>query len=172
MPSRMLQQLHHVASSLFSLHYAPHTNVNNKCLHYKSTTSSISTSYFRQQNIQEQFCISLSGGIAGAIEICITFPTEYVKTQLQLDERANPPRYRGIGRSPGWDEFLCWPCDALSLRPALGLDRWLCEADCAGSRAQRAVPRSQLPALWVNTQISSQVKTSTLYMATFTSYSL
>ncbi|MEQ2183666.1 hypothetical protein GOODEAATRI_000428 [Goodea atripinnis] len=40
----------------------------------------------------------LAGGIAGAIEICITFPTEYVKTQLQLDERANPPRYRGIGR--------------------------------------------------------------------------
>ncbi|XP_037543322.1 tricarboxylate transport protein A, mitochondrial [Nematolebias whitei] len=39
----------------------------------------------------------LAGGIAGAIEICITFPTEYVKTQLQLDERANPPRYRGIG---------------------------------------------------------------------------
>ncbi|KAF3706542.1 Tricarboxylate transport protein, mitochondrial Citrate transport protein [Channa argus] len=43
----------------------------------------------------------LAGGIAGGIEICITFPTEYVKTQLQLDERANPPRYRGIGRSPG-----------------------------------------------------------------------
>ncbi|TMS13801.1 Tricarboxylate transport protein, mitochondrial [Larimichthys crocea] len=43
----------------------------------------------------------LAGGIAGGIEICITFPTEYVKTQLQLDERANPPRYRGIGRSLG-----------------------------------------------------------------------
>lgn len=27
------------------------------------------------------------GGITGAIEILITFPTEYVKTQLQLDER-------------------------------------------------------------------------------------
>ncbi|XP_044131477.1 tricarboxylate transport protein, mitochondrial [Bufo gargarizans] len=40
----------------------------------------------------------LAGGIAGGIEICITFPTEYVKTQLQLDEKANPPRYRGI-----WD---------------------------------------------------------------------
>ncbi|TRY53995.1 hypothetical protein DNTS_015550 [Danionella cerebrum] len=39
----------------------------------------------------------LAGGIAGGIEICITFPTEYVKTQLQLDEKANPPRYRGIG---------------------------------------------------------------------------
>ncbi|XP_048199410.1 tricarboxylate transport protein, mitochondrial [Perognathus longimembris pacificus] len=38
----------------------------------------------------------LAGGLAGGIEICITFPTEYVKTQLQLDERSNPPRYRGI----------------------------------------------------------------------------
>lgn len=38
----------------------------------------------------------MQGGLAGGIEICITFPTEYVKTQLQLDERANPPRYRGI----------------------------------------------------------------------------
>uniref|UniRef100_A0AAY4EAE6 Tricarboxylate transport protein n=1 Tax=Denticeps clupeoides TaxID=299321 RepID=A0AAY4EAE6_9TELE len=43
-------------------------------------------------------CLSIcvSGGIAGGIEICITFPTEYVKTQLQLDEKANPPRYKGI----------------------------------------------------------------------------
>uniref|UniRef100_A0A3Q2XY96 Solute carrier family 25 member 1a n=1 Tax=Hippocampus comes TaxID=109280 RepID=A0A3Q2XY96_HIPCM len=39
---------------------------------------------------------AILAGIAGGIEICITFPTEYVKTQLQLDERANPPRYRGI----------------------------------------------------------------------------
>uniref|UniRef100_A0A8C4L8L2 Tricarboxylate transport protein, mitochondrial n=1 Tax=Equus asinus TaxID=9793 RepID=A0A8C4L8L2_EQUAS len=39
----------------------------------------------------------LAGGLAGGIEICITFPTEYVKTQLQLDERSHPPRYRGIG---------------------------------------------------------------------------
>ncbi|KAG9335720.1 hypothetical protein JZ751_004255 [Albula glossodonta] len=38
----------------------------------------------------------LAGGLAGGIEICITFPTEYVKTQLQLDEKANPPRYKGI----------------------------------------------------------------------------
>ncbi|XP_019622781.1 PREDICTED: tricarboxylate transport protein, mitochondrial-like isoform X1 [Branchiostoma belcheri] len=37
----------------------------------------------------------IAGGLAGGIEICITFPTEYVKTQLQLDEKANPPKYRG-----------------------------------------------------------------------------
>lgn len=42
------------------------------------------------------------GGIAGGIEICITFPTEYVKTQLQLDEKANPPKYRGIGIHPSY----------------------------------------------------------------------
>jgi hypothetical protein len=36
------------------------------------------------------------GGITGGIEICITFPTEYVKTQLQLDERSAKPRYKGI----------------------------------------------------------------------------
>ncbi|KAK6313300.1 hypothetical protein J4Q44_G00166470 [Coregonus suidteri] len=41
--------------------------------------------------------LNVGGGIAGGIEICITFPTEYVKTQLQLDEKANPPKYRGIG---------------------------------------------------------------------------
>lgn len=39
----------------------------------------------------------LAGGITGGIEICITFPTEYVKTQLQLDERSTKPRYSGIG---------------------------------------------------------------------------
>jgi len=29
----------------------------------------------------------IAGGITGGLEICITFPTEYVKTQLQLDQR-------------------------------------------------------------------------------------
>lgn len=38
----------------------------------------------------------LAGGIAGGIEICITFPTEYVKTQLQLDQKVQPPKYNGI----------------------------------------------------------------------------
>lgn len=55
------------------------------------------------------------GGIAGGIEICITFPTEYVKTQLQLDERANPPRYRGIGE--GKTVSL-----SILLQPWLGID--------------------------------------------------
>lgn len=39
----------------------------------------------------------LAGGIAGGIEIMITFPTEYVKTQLQLDEKSGTPKYKGVG---------------------------------------------------------------------------
>ncbi|KDR12166.1 Putative tricarboxylate transport protein, mitochondrial, partial [Zootermopsis nevadensis] len=40
----------------------------------------------------------LPGGITGGIEICITYPTEYVKTQLQLDEKAGTAakQYSGI----------------------------------------------------------------------------
>lgn len=37
----------------------------------------------------------IAGGITGGIEICITFPTEYVKTQLQLDERSGKKQYSG-----------------------------------------------------------------------------
>lgn len=41
----------------------------------------------------------VAGGITGAIEICITFPTEFVKTHLQLDESSSksgqPRKYNG-----------------------------------------------------------------------------
>eukprot|EP01134_Creolimax_fragrantissima_P002980 CFRG2980T1 len=37
----------------------------------------------------------LSGGISGGVEICITYPTEFVKTQLQLDQRSATPKYTG-----------------------------------------------------------------------------
>ncbi|CAH1113446.1 unnamed protein product [Psylliodes chrysocephalus] len=36
------------------------------------------------------------GGVTGGIEICITYPTEYVKTQLQLDEKGERKKYQGI----------------------------------------------------------------------------
>ncbi|XP_027704670.1 uncharacterized protein LOC114033366 [Vombatus ursinus] len=39
----------------------------------------------------------LAGGIAGGIEVCISFPTEYIKTQLQLDGRTKHPQYSSIG---------------------------------------------------------------------------
>lgn len=38
----------------------------------------------------------VAGGITGGIEICITYPTEYVKTQLQLDEKGGAKKYNGI----------------------------------------------------------------------------
>lgn len=38
----------------------------------------------------------IAGGITGGIEICITYPTEYVKTQLQLDEKGANKKYNGI----------------------------------------------------------------------------
>ena len=39
---------------------------------------------------------NFSGGITGGLEICITFPTEYVKTQLQLDQKMGAKkRFKG-----------------------------------------------------------------------------
>ncbi|XP_056636477.1 putative tricarboxylate transport protein, mitochondrial [Diorhabda sublineata] len=38
----------------------------------------------------------VAGGITGGMEICITYPTEYVKTQLQLDEKGDRKKYDGI----------------------------------------------------------------------------
>jgi len=38
----------------------------------------------------------IAGGITGGLEICITFPTEYVKTQLQLDQKTGvAKKYKG-----------------------------------------------------------------------------
>ncbi|KAF1741310.1 hypothetical protein MXB_5413 [Myxobolus squamalis] len=36
-----------------------------------------------------------AGGIAGGLEVLCTFPTEYVKTQLQLDQSSKNPKYLG-----------------------------------------------------------------------------
>ena len=59
----------------------------------------------------------IAGGITGGIEICITYPTEYVKTQLQLDGKAGAGRaYTGI-----------WDCvtKTAQTRGVLGLYRGL-----------------------------------------------
>jgi solute carrier family 25 citrate transporter 1 len=46
--------------------------------------------------ITNGFCLKFhAGGIAGGLEIMMTFPTEYVKTQLQLDEKSATPKYKG-----------------------------------------------------------------------------
>lgn len=72
---------------------------NSKSAHASSSVKGIIAGIFALMRV---LCIVLSellvtGGITGGIEICITFPTEYVKTQLQLDERSAKPRYAGIG---------------------------------------------------------------------------
>lgn len=38
----------------------------------------------------------VAGGLTGAIEVCITYPTEYVKTQLQLDGKGDKQKFNGI----------------------------------------------------------------------------
>lgn len=38
----------------------------------------------------------VAGGITGGLEILITYPTEYVKTHLQLDEKGVDKKYTGI----------------------------------------------------------------------------
>jgi len=57
----------------------------------------------------------LAGGIAGAIEASIMFPTEYIKTQLQLQSKAQP-KYTGL-----------WNCAVVTVREngILGLYRGL-----------------------------------------------
>lgn len=49
----------------------------------------MANSKVQQPNTRIQHTLKgiIAGGVTGGIEICITFPTEYVKTQLQLDER-------------------------------------------------------------------------------------
>jgi len=44
------------------------------------------------------FTAGVVGGVAGAIEICCTYPTEFVKTQLQLDsnpKKGQLPKFNG-----------------------------------------------------------------------------
>ncbi|XP_037952333.1 putative tricarboxylate transport protein, mitochondrial [Teleopsis dalmanni] len=38
----------------------------------------------------------VAGAITGGIEVCITYPTEYVKTHLQLDEKGDKKKYEGM----------------------------------------------------------------------------
>ncbi|CAD6996436.1 unnamed protein product [Ceratitis capitata] len=38
----------------------------------------------------------LCGGLAGATDVVLTFPTDYVKTQLQLDEKGDRKKYSGV----------------------------------------------------------------------------
>lgn len=66
---------------------------NRPCMHMVAMAQSQGTPHRSTQNSMKAI---FAGGVTGGIEICITFPTEYVKTQLQLDERAGvAKRYKG-----------------------------------------------------------------------------
>lgn len=88
----------------------------------------------------------------------ITFPTEYVKTQLQLDERAHPPRYRGIGEQGAVARGS--EGRALGLRGSLtsSSPRGLRAADGPQPWRPGPVSRPQLPALRFHPQGGSQVR--------------
>ena len=47
------------------------------------------------------FTAGIVGGVAGGIEICCTYPTEFVKTQLQLDEKPKAGQTKKFAGS--WD---------------------------------------------------------------------
>ena len=67
----------------------------NSSTYFEAELSGVQCTLKCDININVVF--TLSGGLTGGIEICITFPTEYVKTQLQLDEKAGGnKRYKGI----------------------------------------------------------------------------
>lgn len=61
----------------------------------KASTLVLPTSVSTKKNNNSTVKGIFIGGLTGAIEICITFPTEYVKTQLQLDERLAKPKFKG-----------------------------------------------------------------------------
>ena len=70
-------------------------NINND--NSNSNNNNNNSNNNNNNNCQTTTSCSSPGGITGGIEICITFPTEYVKTQLQLDEKKGATkRYKGI----------------------------------------------------------------------------
>ena len=89
----------------------------------------------------------MAGGLAGGIEICITYPTEYVKTQLQLDEKANPPKYRGMG------ELLSKKTKTITF----AFSR-LRKTDGSAAWPDRALPRSIRPSCRIHSKSSGQVR--------------
>lgn len=72
------------------------SNVINRKLAAAATGSTQGVKIKYKTNAEYYAKSILSGGIAGGIEICITMPTEYVKTQLQLDKGSGKTQYNGI----------------------------------------------------------------------------
>ncbi|XP_051847478.1 tricarboxylate transport protein, mitochondrial-like isoform X2 [Antechinus flavipes] len=81
------------ARTRFQTPVAPPPNLSN--LNHERFSNSQSEAS-NEPSACPQCLLRPESGIAGGIEICISFPTEYIKTQLQLDERAKQPRYTSI----------------------------------------------------------------------------
>lgn len=48
------------------------------------------------KKIFKLFVLFLLAGLSGCVEVFFSYPTEYVKVVLQLDERSAKPRYKGV----------------------------------------------------------------------------
>ena len=66
--------------------------------HFATAATSAAQGVKIQYKSNTEFYVKsiLAGGIAGGIEICITMPTEYVKTQLQLAKTSGKTQYNGV----------------------------------------------------------------------------
>jgi hypothetical protein len=62
---------------------------NYYLLYLKWESQSMPINIHSFQHLQVDISINILGGITGAIEISITFPTEYVKTVMQLYPEMN-----------------------------------------------------------------------------------
>lgn len=98
----------------------------------------------------------VAGGITGGIEICITFPTEYVKTQLQLDEKGKADNSFVKNRKRA---KLRW-VSIFRCHQTVQRDRGLREEDRQNQWLLRVVPGPQRTALRIDTKVSREVGTS------------
>ena len=85
----------------------------------------------------------IAGGITGGIEICITYPTEYIKTQLQLDEKV----------SDLFHVLLTLAFPGGQVQGHLGLR----QADSADQWRSRLVQGSPCSHLWLHPQVRRQI---------------
>jgi solute carrier family 25 citrate transporter 1 len=82
----------------------------------------------KQKPVQRNFWVGLlSGGISGALAICVTYPTEYLKTQMQLYEHKskqgmfkcaaeNYKTYGAVGFYRGLDTLLYFSIPKVGVR--------------------------------------------------------
>ncbi|KCV70141.1 solute carrier family 25, member 46 [Fonticula alba] len=78
--------------------FAPQLNLSGMTFSHASHSAAFSANYSNTSDMsapakggKSPFVSILAGAISGGIEICLTYPTEYVKTQLQLGNRYSGP---------------------------------------------------------------------------------